>query len=222
MTKTAKKCVIKSFLRYVWYLFPIIVIFASLVYFNFMYSEYKRSIIRTISTEQIRISSKVLNELELVDKMKNEATRIEVENYLISVIESIDADVGVIARVYDVDGKLISSSKCSESGLNSPVNINITTLNEWEQMRRTDQGRLSIYIDNEELELSWFAYPKENTRYYIVIGVSPDRMNYMFNLNRFGYGLLGMILVMLICTYYNLYLIYELKHCKDKQHAEYD
>lgn len=218
-----KRSILKRTLLNVWYIAPILVTLGTLMYFGYMYNDYRHTLTESLYNEQVVMTRKIIDELDVITADKDSVNRDDYEKYLISLVESIDNEHAVYARVYDISGKRISTAN---SAVTEPAPIlldadfeNPEKIIKQIQSRPTGDTVLTMK-DGNQMKLHWFSYPKNNTSYYILIGIVPDRLLQVININTFTYGLLGIIIFMLICAYYNIYLIHKRTRHKCKEGVE--
>lgn len=212
-----KSKVLKGKIKMIWYVLPIVVTLLSLLYFSVIYNLYQANLTRYIYNEQIRLSSKVIDELDKINTKTGSVSEGETKQYLVSLIENIDSEPGIYAIVLDINYNIISKRSCEKTidGYSSIIN-DADVVNSLKEYLTEPSGNADLPVYDYGLKVHWFSYPKHNTCYYIVIGILPNKFPQSFNIDRFTYGLLGMVALMIICAYYNIYLIRKVQLYNDK------
>jgi hypothetical protein len=191
-----------------------------------MYTNNVNALVSAKYNEKIETTKKIIHELDNINKTNDSTIKSKTETeyvfrrFLVSLIESIDSEHAVYARVLDVNGKLISKPKIAESEKDYVYLVehdNFVNSSLFKEICKTGEGDLEITaLDSNSLYLHWFSYPKHGTVYYILVGVAPNRVKQVIDIDKFTYGLSGFIVLMLIFAYYNVYLIYDTKKLRGR------
>lgn len=202
----------RRILRTIWYMMPLLVAFIVLLYFQKTYDNYISSTAEQRYKDKVELTRNIVNQMNEIivhDKTVNDSVaNIVFKKFIVNFVNDIDSEEGVYARVLDTDGNLISLPSCMKSVVAFAESPNFKESDYFCSMKKRNEGSFSILTEqNTRLQIHWFSYPKHNSIYYIIVGVEYESIVPQLALNQFTFGLVIMLILMLIWTFYNLFLM---------------
>jgi hypothetical protein len=198
-------------LQKTWLILPMVAILGVLLYFQHLIQFYSKGMSEQIFEDKKLTVEHLVSELNTLRIAYPEVKDDVYIDFLIKMVEAIDREPGVYARVSDPNCKVISTARYGEreqyiTRILFPENPDYPKI--VGAMRAKSEGEMDVHSeDNQVLRLFWSSFPKGDPQYYVEIGVIPNVMNELISTTRFTYGLVGMIVIMIIAVYSNVYLM---------------
>jgi hypothetical protein len=188
---------------------PLVLVLLTLLYFK-GYERYYSRVFASLCHEQkvIQLDDGILlyQLLGLRDTLALQAT--------VKVIESIDAEAGVYARVFDAGGRMLnrvvtgSPHEDAFQALLAPSHPRQAWI--IGEITGADEGEFIVPVGKESLRVHHWRCHMGDITYYIIVGTVPDVLSRVVNMNHFTLGLLFLCLLVVCSSYWTIYLNHKL------------
>ena len=213
MRKKVTRLKIQKYILNYLTVFSLIVGIACVFYFGKFFERLILKVIERQYYEKIELTTNVLIEVE---KLHRGCTPYEKDslfnNFIITVVEEIDKQYGIYARVIDLDGNQLSRAfvaEGEEGGLAILLDADDFDFDkDLYFLKEFPTGDRNIVSRNDvKIHLYWMRYPTEKDHYYyILLGIVYDRVIDTVDYKSFSKGLAGVMMSLLISFFVAVYL----------------
>ena len=195
------------------YVFPLLLATCAYFIFESMHERLTINIIKRQYYEKIELTTNLLAEVE---RLHRGCTSYEKDslfnNFIITVVEEIDKQYGIYARVIDIDGKQLSRAfvaEGEEGGLAILLDADDFDFDkDLYFLKEVPAGNRNIVSRNDvRIHLHWRRYPTEKEHYYyILLGIVYDRVIDTVDYKAFSKGLAGVMVSLLVSFFVAVFL----------------
>lgn len=189
---------------------PLVLVLCTLVYFKCYeryYSDRFAGELFSQKVEQFDAGTLLYSALSLTD-----SSALAV---LLSIVETTDGEPGIYARVLGPGLEILNRPRFNASYEDSLLEfldpVHPFHSRARELIARDSTGEFRVEVRGKELRVHHWRFMIDGRPYHTVIGVVPDILGQIVNMNHFTLGLLVLCGCTLVSVYYTIYLVFTRK-----------